>query len=215
MDVNRKAQLLAFYAPAGVRLSREEKRPKNIVPILLKFGGDIFGFHAQTAPEMADKIEALGKAERRKCCLAYRANMGPRPPNHPKTFAFHGRVFEDRLVTGPEPWRQIDHIDAAAYHTEQPQCDSAKIKEFYASWDWKRSRYEHLKGKERKCLCCGAARESGAKMVVDHIKPIRRFWHLRMHPDNLQILCDDCNMGKGSRDETDFAELNRRSQSSR
>lgn len=45
-------------------------------------------------------------------------------------------------------------------------------------------------------------------MVVDHIKPIRKHWHLRLDSNNLQILCDDCNMGKGSRGETDWRQHN-------
>jgi hypothetical protein len=76
------------------------------------------------------------------------------------------------------------------------------INEFYDSWEWKRLRYDYLKGRGRQCQCCNALAYDGAKIVVDHIKPIRRFWHLRLDPKNLQLLCEDCNMGKGSRDET-------------
>jgi len=78
------------------------------------------------------------------------------------------------------------------------------IKSFYNSWQWKRLRYAFLKDKERKCQCCGASPETGAKIVVDHIKPIRHFWSLRLDPKNLQIACDDCNRGKGSHDTSDF-----------
>ena len=53
-------------------------------------------------------------------------------------------------------------------------------------------------------MCCGATPENGAIIHVDHIKPIRRFWAMRLQPDNLQVLCEDCNMGKGSRDQTDW-----------
>jgi hypothetical protein len=82
-----------------------------------------------------------------------------------------------------------------------------KFKEFYASWEWKRLRYEFLKQQRRRCQCCGAMAADGAKIVVDHIKPIRRFWHLRLEISNLQLLCDDCNMGKGSHDYTDWSEM--------
>lgn len=76
----------------------------------------------------------------------------------------------------------------------------AKIDAFYASWEWKRARYDFLLGQKRVCGCCGAT----GKIVVDHIKPIRRYWPMRLDGTNLQVLCDDCNMGKGSRDETDW-----------
>lgn len=82
------------------------------------------------------------------------------------------------------------------------------ISEFYDSWDWKRLRYDFIKEKNRKCQCCGAAPSDGIRIVVDHIKPIRRFWHLRLDSNNLQMMCDDCNMGKGSRDTTDWRDDN-------
>lgn len=76
-----------------------------------------------------------------------------------------------------------------------------RFKDFYRSWEWKRLRYDFVKSSKQRCGCCGASAEQ-ARLVVDHIKPIRRYWNLRLDPANLQILCDDCNMGKGSRDET-------------
>jgi 5-methylcytosine-specific restriction endonuclease McrA len=39
---------------------------------------------------------------------------------------------------------------------------------------------------------------------VDHIKPRRRFPELSLDPDNLQVLCGNCNTGKGSWDTTDW-----------
>jgi len=78
------------------------------------------------------------------------------------------------------------------------------IDEFYQSWDWKRLRYDFFKDKKRLCQCCGATPDDGIRIVIDHIKPIRHYWDLRLDPKNLQCLCNDCNMGKGSRDETDW-----------
>lgn len=80
------------------------------------------------------------------------------------------------------------------------------IDAFYASWEWKRLRYDFLKEKERRCQCCGATPGGRVVIHVDHVRPIRKHWHLRLDASNLQILCQDCNMGKGSRDETDWRE---------
>lgn len=46
---------------------------------------------------------------------------------------------------------------------------------------------------------------------VDHIKPVRKYWHLRLDPDNLQVLCADCNRAKGNWDETDFRKNRKKS----
>ena len=85
-----------------------------------------------------------------------------------------------------------------------------KRDEFYSSWEWRTLRMETIKRYGTTCQCCGAApghTGSGGKptkIVVDHIKPISRYWTLRLDPENLQILCDECNQGKGNWDETDF-----------
>lgn len=79
-----------------------------------------------------------------------------------------------------------------------------RYEEFYQSWGWKRLRYAVVKERGRRCECCGATPENGIRIVCDHIKPIRKYWSLRLDRGNIQILCDDCNMGKGSHDETDW-----------
>lgn len=86
--------------------------------------------------------------------------------------------------------------------------DNRPINEFYKSWEWKRLRYDFLIGKNRTCECCGAKPGNGVSINVDHIKPIRHYWDLRLNKNNLQILCEDCNMGKGSRDETNWTKEN-------
>jgi 5-methylcytosine-specific restriction endonuclease McrA len=54
-----------------------------------------------------------------------------------------------------------------------------------------------------KCMCCG----STERIVVDHIKPRRKYPQLALDFDNLQVLCVDCNHGKGSDDETDWRKI--------
>lgn len=71
---------------------------------------------------------------------------------------------------------------------------------FYSSWEWKKLRFEAIKKYGPKCMCCG----SEEKIVVDHIKPRSRFPSLELDFNNLQILCNDCNMGKSNDDYTDF-----------
>lgn len=79
-------------------------------------------------------------------------------------------------------------------------------KSFYASWDWKKKRMEALLLHGHRCQSCGASPSNlhSVRLVVDHIKPIRKHWELRLELSNLQVLCDDCNMGKGHWLEADF-----------
>lgn len=69
---------------------------------------------------------------------------------------------------------------------------------------------EVLKEHGRACQCCGAepgmktASGDPVRICVDHIKPLSKFWNLRLDRTNLQVLCDECNQGKGAWDQTDF-----------
>lgn len=72
---------------------------------------------------------------------------------------------------------------------------------FYTSMPWIRLRYQALEIYGKRCMACGS---SDGKMHVDHIKPRRMFPELELEFNNLQILCEDCNIGKGSWDQTDW-----------
>lgn len=73
-------------------------------------------------------------------------------------------------------------------------------KGFYESDEWRALRYQALKVYGRKCSVCGATPESGKIMHVDHIKPRSRFPELALLLENLQVLCEDCNIGKSNKD---------------
>lgn len=77
-------------------------------------------------------------------------------------------------------------------------------KSFYASWEWKTVRLQALDRDGRRCLSCGSTPDKGARLVVDHVKPLGKFWHLRLELSNLQVLCDDCNRGKGDWSHADY-----------
>lgn len=72
---------------------------------------------------------------------------------------------------------------------------------FYNSREWKELRYKVINIHGRKCLCCNA---SDKPIHVDHIKPISKYPELALEISNLQVLCEDCNLGKSNIDETDF-----------
>jgi hypothetical protein len=75
---------------------------------------------------------------------------------------------------------------------------------FLFSYEWRRVRMVALKKHGARCQCCGASPDTGAVMNVDHIKPRRLFPQLALDVDNLQVLCGECNHGKGTWDQTDW-----------
>lgn len=75
---------------------------------------------------------------------------------------------------------------------------------FYESYEWRKLRYTILQRDGAKCLACGADRQTGTTLHVDHILPLRKHWDKRLDPENLQTLCSACNHGKGNWDTTDW-----------
>lgn len=86
-----------------------------------------------------------------------------------------------------------------------PAIVAAKPDSFYSSWAWKDLRYKAIKLHGRKCQCCGWVPADGnGRLVVDHIKPRRKHPKLELELSNLQVLCNDCNMGKSNKHNDDF-----------
>lgn len=77
---------------------------------------------------------------------------------------------------------------------------------FLSSYEWRVVRMQVLKRDGTRCACCGATPADGRVMNVDHIKNRRDFPSLALSMSNLQVLCDECNHGKGNWDQTDWRE---------
>lgn len=93
-----------------------------------------------------------------------------------------------------------------ARQREPVRCKSYNQKEVFT--EWRLLRYEALKKANGACECCGATPESsGQPLHVDHIKPKSIYPHLEFELLNLQVLCADCNIGKGNWDEMNWRAL--------
>lgn len=77
-------------------------------------------------------------------------------------------------------------------------------KNFYNSQEWREIRYEVLKEQKGICQLCGRSRKDGVVLHVDHIVPLSKDWSKRLDKNNLQILCEDCNLGKSNKDCIDW-----------
>ena len=76
--------------------------------------------------------------------------------------------------------------------------------EFYKSNEWLSLRYSVLAKYHGKCQLCGRCRKDGVILHVDHIVPLSKDWSKRLDEDNLQVLCEDCNLGKSNTDSIDW-----------
>jgi hypothetical protein len=76
--------------------------------------------------------------------------------------------------------------------------------DFYFSDGWRAVRYQALRASKGTCVLCGTGPLPGKPLHVDHIKPRSRYPGLELDPDNLQVLCADCNLGKSNTDSIDW-----------
>jgi 5-methylcytosine-specific restriction endonuclease McrA len=142
--------------------------------------------------------ESLIEAVADQICIS----KGEQPPEH-KTRKFVERnrdvvnlalAGQKRALAKPAPARKPKPMEPSFVMTD----------EFLWSYEWRRVRMVALKKYGPRCMCCGATPSGGATMNVDHIKPRRIFPELALDVDNLQVLCADCNHGKGNWDMTDW-----------
>ncbi len=68
---------------------------------------------------------------------------------------------------------------------------------------WRTLRYKAMAAHPC-CHLCGRGAKDGVALHVDHIKPKSVFPHLAFELSNLQVLCADCNLGKGNLGTQDF-----------
>ena len=118
-----------------------------------------------------------------------------------------------------EKYHEIGTLRCSAYPTDIPYKER---KAFYKTEQWiiMRNNFMNDNNTVMKCACCGAIPDSDYKkveidmnrpqsekdmlyhefqanrLVVDHKLPIKHFWHLRLEPSNLQMLCGLCNKEK-------------------
>ena len=143
---------------------------------------------------------SLGQIERRihnQCVEAWqheirnkwRAKYGlsPLPP----------RQFQGRKKKPPP---QIIVVTKPERLDPPPYRQGMRGEDFYRTREWREARYQALRTHGTSCQCCGAQ----GKVHVDHIKPRSLFPDLELNPSNLQVLCEDCNIGKSNKDSTDW-----------
>jgi hypothetical protein len=97
-----------------------------------------------------------------------------------------------------------DFIDSSKPQKTLNIRQGSPSKDFYKSTAWQTLRYLALKLNSGRCECCGARASDGVRLHVDHIKPRSAYPELALSIDNLQVLCEDCNVGKSDWDVTDW-----------
>lgn len=209
---SRFTSLEAYCGAAGFKLRNVAKTPEQFISVVC--------FVYQTGPIQADdfeqkilalqsQISGMSMTERRGHQRRIRELINRFGVESLKEKAMP--TAELKLVASPTPPREIKKRSNPKKKSKRKTGGSKADREaFYRSWDWRTLRMEVLQKYGRTCMCCGARptdKDMAGKpvrIVVDHIYPLSTHWELRLVRSNLQVLCDECNQGKGSWDKTDY-----------
>lgn len=80
-----------------------------------------------------------------------------------------------------------------------PRYEPGMKGDFYLTREWRSLRWDVLQAHGFQCKACGRTKDDGIVIHVDHIKPRSKFPALELVFSNLQVLCDDCNIGKSNK----------------
>ena len=146
-----------------------------------------------TREEIENKVSVNGKGATRELLLSWGV-LWPPPKGWKKKLL---RIADE--ASAPPPQRLRD---------EAPKTRKTRgaAKNFYQTAAWKRARFAAFEHYGRRCMCCGWHPDMGGTnyLVVDHIASRRLRPDLELERSNLQVLCNECNLGKGSYSRTDF-----------
>jgi 5-methylcytosine-specific restriction protein A len=89
---------------------------------------------------------------------------------------------------------QQDEAERQRYYDRYKRDKQAAA--FYNSSAWKRLREQALIRDNGLCQECLKEKKITPAFVVDHILPLKLFWHLRLTLNNLRSLCGSCHSKK-------------------
>ena len=114
------------------------------------------------------------------------------------------KAFKENRGSKPKKSRRSKRRELAKKKRQEAEKEFTGDN-FYTSKEWRRLRYRVLCKYQAKCMCCGRSPKiHGVALHVDHIVPKSKNPKLQLVFENMQILCQDCNLGKGNLDATDW-----------
>lgn len=188
-------------------MGRKKKRPNNYVQMMKRI---ISWLYAN------DKVNSLviRKDLIRSICQPVVSGRGMDDTIKKFYYALEDGLIEIHhgskiVLTGEIIVREKGDCKTSKYNSRKVKSKIDKRKgksgvNFYSSKEWRELRVKALVKYGRKCCLCGRGVEDGIILHVDHIKPRSKRPDLELDISNLQILCEDCNLGKSNRYSEDW-----------
>ena len=148
-----------------------------------------------------ERFKALGESKKKKCKAGQKAlNSFPRKHDGWAWKPTESDIPELRFPAKPETAKTRKKAKKKRRDRVKQSPDSS----FYLSREWRALRYRVLRKFGARCQCCGKTAADGVRIHVDHIKPRSKYPDLSLAFENLQVLCDDCNIGKSNKFTDDW-----------
>lgn len=111
----------------------------------------------------------------------------------------HYSFYKSYLVHIPiQELQEIYQIVVRKYADQMVDVVSMKSEDFYKSTTWRKLRVKALHAHGKRCKICGRTHKE-ASLHVDHIRPRWLYPEDALNIQNLRVLCEDCNIGKGAK----------------
>lgn len=147
-------------------------------------------------------IRCKTSVDNEKLCDAMFMYCGWEIPYRKERWPYIRRFWSKFIAANAKGHDKKDPIQLAPVKAISDIIAFSRRPDFYTTQEWRELRYQALKKYGAKCQCCGR-KPPQVILHVDHINPKSGYPELCLTLDNLQILCEDCNLGKGV-DHTDW-----------
>lgn len=154
----------------------------------------------KTAKQLQRQIDQAdaGKSERKP--RPPRQQRQPRVPRAPR--------MEKSSAYGCDPALNVEIARRRTEKFVETSAVDPASDDFLRSREWAYVRMQAIEKFKRRgqlyCHCCMAVAAPGKPLHVDHIKPRKFFPSLALDIENLEMLCDICNLGKANQFMTDW-----------
>lgn len=106
---------------------------------------------------------------------------------------------DDDLIAEWLSKNEVCKLDKHGFKLNSETVSKRQANAFYKTAEWKTLRAELKKSAGPICVMCSRDfKKYGLTKNADHIKPLMYAWGLRLDPENIQIICSECNKAKGS-----------------
>ena len=180
-DLRSTYPVTKIYAPRGLREKQLNVKQNTETSEILK--------KLKPAPYVKPCIAQRLKIKEKRIATKQAINIG--------NMAIKEVARLKNIIKNQEPKKK------ASKYPEAPMYVKGMKSEFYSTREWRELRWKVVEASKGACVVCGRSnKHHGVILHVDHIKPRSKFPELELEQSNMQVLCEECNIGKRDRLQT-------------